>query len=86
MTDHAILARFTKYPRPGGGIKIGEVRSATGAVWEVRWSHKGITMAGGAPIDPDDASALARLLLDAAHECRVARERHRVAKSRREAK
>jgi hypothetical protein len=52
---------------------VGEVKSSTGAVWEVEYSYAGVTMAGGTPIEPDDASALARLLLDAAHATRLLR-------------
>jgi len=55
--------------------KIGEVKSVTGAKWEVWATPAGVSMAGGATIEPDDASALARLLLDAAHESRVMRMR-----------
>ena len=60
--------------------KIGEVMSATGATWEVWASAVGVAIAGGAEIEPDDASALARLLLDAASESRVLRERRKVAR------
>ena len=49
--------------------KIGEMRA------EVHASLDGVTMAGGAPISPSDASALARLLLDAAEASRVMRLR-----------
>ena len=55
--------------------KIGEMRAETGATWEVHASLDGVTMAGGAPISPSDASALARLLLDAAEASRVMRLR-----------
>jgi hypothetical protein len=55
--------------------KIGEMRAETGATWEVHASLAGVTMAGGAPISPSDASALARLLLDAAEASRVMRLR-----------
>ena len=57
------------------GRKIGEMRAETGATWEVHASLAGVTMAGGAPISPSDASALARLLLDAAEASRVMRLR-----------
>jgi len=55
--------------------RIGEVMSSTGATWEVCASSAGVTIAGGATIEPDDASALARLLLDAAQDSRVMRLR-----------
>jgi len=53
--------------------RIGEVVTSTGGKWEVSASLGGVEIAGGAGIEPDDATALGRLLLDAAQEARVMR-------------
>lgn len=67
--------------------KIGEVKDCTGATWEVSASLGGVEIAGGSiigegwmaqPISPSDASALARLLLDASREALVMKERQKM--------
>lgn len=55
--------------------KIGEVTSAKGRTWQVWVSLAGVELDGEAGIEPDDASALARLMLDAALEARAMRIR-----------
>jgi hypothetical protein len=60
---------------PATAGSIGHVHTTSGAVIEVRASTDGVTMVGGAPSEPFEAEALARLLLEGAQRVRALRER-----------
>lgn len=55
--------------------RVGEVTTANGSAIVVSASIAGVEIDGAPGVDPDDASALSRLILDAGHESRRMRER-----------